>query len=187
MIRRLDYNNAVNLLAYNFFPPVSQPTKHCLGANRPTIVPREPEQTYSFEQQIALIIHSNLVLKKYRPPEPSAAANPPTEHSTATTKAPSLRVRVASELAKADIGLSLPSELVNDNVIVKGKKHKMQILTDYEATYGADFTHPIITKKKGKHSCKQDIVNPTCMLPSIKKYYRLIELTLYNIITTVIK
>ena len=112
-------------------------------------MPREPEQTYSFEQQIALKIHSNLVLKKYQPPEPSAAARPPTEHSTATTKAPLLIVRVASELAKSDIGLSLPSELVSNDVIVKEKKHKMQILKEYEATYGADFPNPIITKKKG--------------------------------------
>ena len=77
--------------------------------------------------------------------------------------------------------------MVNNNVIVKGKKNKMQILTEYEATYGADFPNPIITKKKGKHSCEQDIVHPTCMLPSIKKYYRVKELTLYNVITTVIK
>ncbi len=72
-------------------------------------------------------------------------------------------------------------------MIVKGKKHKMQILTEYEATYGADFPNPIITKKKGKHSCEQDIVHRTRMLPSIKKYYRVIELTLYNVITMVIK
>ena len=151
-------------------------------------MPRELDQTYSLEQQIALKIHSNLVLKKYQPPEPSAAAPPPKEPRKATTKAPLLRVRVASELAKADMGLSLPSELVDNNVIVKGKRHKMQILAEYyEATYGADFPNPIITKKKGKHSCEQDIVHPICMLPSIKKYYRVKELTLYNVITTGIK
>ena len=102
-----------------------------MGASGPTIVPMELEQTYSFEQQIALKIHSNLVLKKYQHPEPSAAGPTPTERSTATTKAPLLRVRVASELVKADIGLSLPSELVDNNVIVKGKKHKLQILEEY--------------------------------------------------------
>ena len=150
-------------------------------------MPTEPEQTYSFEQQIALKIHSNLVLKKYQPKEPSAAACPPTERSTVTTKAPSLRVRVASELAKTDVGLSLPSELVDTDVLVTGRKHKMQILNEYEATYGAEFPHPIITKKKGKQSCEQDIVHRNCMSPSIKKYYRVIELTLYNVITTVIK
>ena len=85
------------------------------------------------------------MLKKYQPKEPSADTCQPTERSTVTTRAPSLRVRVASELAKTDVGLSLPSELVDDDVIVTGKKHKMQILNEYEATYGAEFPHPIIT------------------------------------------
>ena len=129
------------------------------------IVPKETEQTLLLDQQIALKIHSNLVLKKYQPPEPSAAACPPTERNTVTTKAPSLKVRVASELAKTGMGISLPSDLVDNDVIVTGKKHKMQILSEYEATYGADFPHPIITKKKGKQSCEQDIVHHTRMSP----------------------
>ena len=151
------------------------------------IIPGKIKQTHSFEQQIALKIHSNLVLKRYQPPDTSAVPSPPTERSTATTKAPSLRVRVASELVKADIGLSLPSELVNDNVIVKGKKHKLQILQEYEAKFGADYPHSIISKKKGMQSYEPDIVHPTRMPPSIKNYYRVTELTLYNVITTVIK
>ena len=56
-----------------------------------------------------------------------------------TTPAPSLRVRVASALAKKDLGLSLPSELVDNDVIITGTKHKMQILQDYEEEFGADF------------------------------------------------
>ena len=187
MINHLSYNNTIHLSAYDCFPPLSQPIRNCSGANRPSIVHKEPEQTYSFEHQIALKLHCNLVLKQYQPPAPSAAACPPRERSTVTTKAHSLRVRIASELAKTDIGLSLPSELVDDDVIVTGKKHKMQILKEYEAIYGADFPNLIITKKKGKQSCEQDIVHPTRMSPSIKKYYRVKELTLYNVITAVIK
>ena len=83
--------------------------RHCSGASHHTTLPIEPEPTYLFEQQIALKIHSNLVLKKHHPLEPSADARPPTGRSTPNTKAPLLRARVASELAKADIGLSLPS------------------------------------------------------------------------------
>ena len=63
----------------------------------------------------------------------------------------------------------------------------MQILQDYEAEFGADYPKSIITKRKGKHSYEPDIVTPTRMLPSIKKYYQVQELTLYNVITTVIK
>ena len=66
------------------------------------MVPRKVEKTQSFEQQIAHKIHSNLVLKRYQPPDTSTATSPPTECSMAATKAPLLRVRVTSELAKAE-------------------------------------------------------------------------------------
>jgi hypothetical protein len=70
-------------------------------------------------------------------------------------------VKVASALAKSDLCLSLPSELVDDDVIVKGKKHKMQILQEYEAEFGANYPNSIITKKKGKHSPETGMVLPT--------------------------
>jgi len=57
-------------------------------------------------------------------------------------------VRVTSALAKTDLGLSLPLELVNSDVIVTWTKHKMQILQDYEAEFGADFPKSIIIRKK---------------------------------------
>ena len=46
-----------------------------------------------------------------------------------------LRVKVASALEKTDLDLFLPSELVNNDVIVKGKAHKMQILQEYKAEF----------------------------------------------------
>ena len=63
----------------------------------------------------------------------------------------------------------------------------MQILQKYKAEFGTDHPTSIITKRKGKHSCELDVLTPNCMLPSIKKYYRVQELTLYNVITMVIK
>ncbi len=80
-----------------------------------------------------------------------------------------LRVKVASELAKTDLDLSLPLELVDNNVIVKGKACKMQILQEYEAEFGTDHLKSIITKRTGKRSRELDVATPTCMLPSIKK------------------
>jgi hypothetical protein len=132
-------------------------------------------------------IHRNLVLRKSQPPATGEAATPPTEGSTVTAQATLLRVKVASALAITDLDLTLPSALVDDDVIVKGKKQKMQILQDYEDKFGAEYPHSITTKKKGKHSCERDITLSTRMKPSIKKYYRVVELTLYNVITTVIK
>jgi len=149
-------------------------------------LPPKPAYICSFEQKIIDKVHKDLVLRK-QPPPPNTAACPSTQRSTLTTPAPSLRVRVASALAKTDLGLSFPLELVDNDVIVTGTKHKMQILQDYEAEFGADFPKSIITRKKGKHSHESDNITPTCMSPSIKKFYQVQELTLYNVITTVIK
>ena len=68
--------------------------------------------------------------------------------STCTTLATPLRVKVASALAKTDLDLSLPSELVVNDVIVKEKAHKMQILQEYKAEFRAD--HPKINHHKEK-------------------------------------
>jgi hypothetical protein len=155
------------------------------GARCPTLPPK-PAYIGSFKQQIAEKVHNDLVLRT-KPPPIMATACPLTERSTFTTLAPSLRVKVSSALAKTDIGLSLPSELVDNNVIIKGKQHKRQILQEYEANFGADYPKSIIAKRKGKHSHEPDFVHPTRMSPSIKKYYRVQELSLYNVITTVIK
>jgi hypothetical protein len=82
------------------------------------------ELTHSFEHQIAEKIHGNLVLRNHHPPDTGAAESPPTRSSTATTQATSLRMKVASALAIDDLGLTLPSALVDDDVIVKGKEQK---------------------------------------------------------------
>jgi hypothetical protein len=150
-------------------------------------LPEEAELTNSFEQQIAVKIHSNLVLRKSLPLATGAAASPTKGSIKETAQPPLLRVRVASALAKTDLGLSLPSALVDDDVIVTGKKHKTQILQEYEEEFGAAYPKSIITRRKGKHSCEPDILHPTRMLPSTKKYYRVQELTLYYVITTAIE
>ena len=169
------------MIALSFTSPLTT----CPAASCPTI-PQNPAYIDLFEEQIAKRVHNNLVLTK-QPPAPNTAACPSAERSTCTTLATLLRVKVASALAKMDLDLSLPSELVHNNVIVKGKGHKMQILQEYEAEFGANYPKSIITRRKGTHSMVPDIVHPTCMSPSIQKYYRVKELTLYNVITTVIK
>ena len=52
--------------------------------------------------------------------------------------ASSLKVKAALALAKTDINLSLPAELVNDDVIVTGKIHKILILHEYKREFGFD-------------------------------------------------
>ena len=141
------------------------PLIHCLGTSCPTLPPK-PAYISSFEKQIIDKVHKDLVLRKH-PPPPNTAACSSTQRSTLTTPAPSLRLRVASALAKTDLGLSLPLELVDD-VIVTGTKHKMQILQDYEGEFGADFPKSIITREKGKHSHGLDNVTPLACCPPSK-------------------
>ena len=74
-----------------------------------------------------------------------------------------------------------------DKIIVQGTKQKRRILQEYEDTFGTDYSDSITTKKKGKHSHIDPDRKIVRMKPSIKKYYRVEELTIYNVITTVIR
>jgi len=99
----------------------------------------------------------------------------------------SLKVKVTSARAKTNLNLSLPAELVNDGVIVTGTKHKICILQEYERESGLDNPNLNFTIKMGKqfHTWIND--TPARMSPSVRKYYWVQELTIYNVITTVIK
>ena len=59
-----------------------------------------------------------------------------------------LKVNVTLALAKTDINLSLPAELVNDDVIVTGTKRKIIILQEYKREFGFDNPDSIVTRKK---------------------------------------
>jgi len=59
-----------------------------------------------------------------------------------------LKVKVASALAKTNINLSLLAELVYDDVIVTGTKHKILILHEYEREFGSNNPDSIVTRKK---------------------------------------
>ena len=75
----------------------------------------------------------------------------------------------------------------DDEIIIQGTKQKHWILQEYEDTFGTDYSDSITTKKEGKHSSIVPVRKIVRMKPSIKKYYRVEELTIYNVITTVIK
>ena len=89
----------------------------------------------SFEQKISDKVHKNLVIKN-KVPTFTTTDCLASKCSNTTASASLLKVRVASALTKMDLDLSIPSELVDDDVIVTGTKHKMLILQDYEAEFG---------------------------------------------------
>jgi hypothetical protein len=75
----------------------------------------------------------------------------------------------------------------DDEIIIQGTRQKRWILQEYEDTFGSNYPDSITTKKKGKHSQIDPLRKIVRMKPSIKKYYRVEELTIYNVVTTVIK
>jgi hypothetical protein len=63
---------------------------------------------------------------------------------------------------------------------------KKRILEDYQKKFGKDSNDSIVTRKQGKIS--DDIsLNRSQMRPSLDKWYRVGDLHLYNVITTIIK
>ena len=77
-------------------------------------------------------------------------------------------------------------ESKSHDVIVAGTIHKNAILDTYEAKYKSGTDH-VVTRIKGKQF-PDAVLNPCKrMRPSSDKYYRVKELTLYNVITTVLR
>ena len=79
-----------------------------------------------------------------------------------------------------------PIEVDNQDIVVAGTKQKDAILAAYEAKFKIG-SNEVVTKRKGKRSLVSALYSCKRMRPSRDKYYRVEELTIYNIITTVIK
>jgi hypothetical protein len=77
------------------------------------------------------------------------------------------------------------------STVVSRSKEKKCILDKYVSKLGSGYQESIITKKKGKHNHKELFpFLPSSwqrMKPSTDKYYQVKELTIYNIITIVIR
>jgi len=76
---------------------------------------------------------------------------------------------------------------INNNGIVAGTKHKRKILEKYKTEFSPGFTNLIVTRKKGKHCKNQPDDCSKRMAPLIKKHYQVNKLTLYIVITTVMR
>ena len=164
------------IILYLFKPSLSDHTplpikRRLLTRPQPTL-PKKPTCTpHSFEQKISDKVHKYLVTRT-QVPTPAMAFCTTIRRSTTTASASvsQLQVKLASALAKRDLDISIRSEPVDNDIIVAGTKHKMQILQKYEDKFGGDTQTSIITKKKGKHSHDTNTITPICMLPSIKKH-----------------
>ncbi len=78
--------------------------------------------------------------------------------------------------------------IVGENsIIVKGTKHKNDILYQYSLEYGGTESNPIVTKKKGELEISNSDDAITRMKSSLDLYYQVVELKIYNVNTTVLK
>jgi hypothetical protein len=86
---------------------------------------------------------------------------------------------------------SLATPNSGSSTVVSRSKEKKRILDKYVSKFGSGYQESIITKKKGKHNHKELFPSLSSswqhMKPSMDKYYQVMELTLYNTITIVIR
>ena len=144
------------MFAIRLTPSPHRTQAQCSNA-RLTAGPSTPANIRPFKRHIADKVHSNLQLRNHPPQVQIEPAGPPTEGTLPDTCAHSLtRLGVASAMAIADLEISLPHVLVGDDVIITGKKHKMQIFQEYKDEFGAAHPKSIITQKK-----VSTLMNPT--------------------------
>ena len=112
--------------------------------------------------------------------QPSAVPAPPDIASSFHTKVN--EAFMAHEASKSPVH----HQASEPAVLVAGTKHKRAILAEYEATYrtGPD---SITTRKKGELVIPDPYDSRKRMRPSLDKQYRVIEVTLENVIATVLK
>ena len=129
----------------------------------------------TFEEAVSIIVHSKLVNKTFVSlptqidknssqvlPKASSRDTATTCPSTTTTKVQSLSV-----LKEAESSATSPMDTEVDDIIVRGTKHKRQILQEYQDRFGTDVNMPIVTRKKGK-TIAVPTNNPS-VFPTIKR------------------
>ena len=137
----------------------------------------------TFDQAISNKLHKNLVTARTTLLKQNMFMPVP---SVATLASLRTTLKVADGAFKAAPSKRMPP-LGEEGVIVTGTRHKKLILQEYERDFG-NGSNPIVTKKKGKQIEFDNRAHSSPrMKASLKKYYRVQELTIYNVITTVIK
>ena len=160
----------------------------------PKLIRPVQSTSISFDQALSDKLHSSLVL---RPTASQKASNAPSRsksHNTAksnepipTTTSSGVKSQIASLLSTKDSeSVDQTTSTTNDPIIVQGTRDKKRILDDYQKKYGKDCDDSIVVRKKGKTSDHISL-DRSRMRPSLDKWYRVGDLHLYNVITTIIK
>jgi hypothetical protein len=112
--------------------------------------------------------------------------------SSPATLVAAINMKAAQHLAPSHLCMpSLPVPNSGPSTIVFGSKEKKCILEEYKSKFASGHQELIITKKKGKLDHNEPLQSLAssrqCMKPSTNKYYQVKELTIYNVITIVIR
>ena len=176
------------------------PIMICLGsagkgspASPPELIRPDQSTFVSFEQVLSNKLHNSLVIPSIVSKKQPIISGP-SKSSTVTLSSKSTPLDVTDlqygallRGIEANSSSSTSASTCIEPIIQTGTKEKKRILDAYQARYGSECSDSIVTKKKGKTS--DDILCPerSRMRPSLDKWYRVEELYLYNVITTIIK
>ena len=153
--------------------------------------PSLPNET-SFEQGLSNKLHNSLVINNKSKSKQSIKQ--PTGAITSTTSAfpvaPSTKKATQLPAKSHSCTAVLPMPISDISLSVSGTREKKCILEEYVSKFGSGHQESIITMKKGKLDINKPLHFATSswkgMKPSSNKYYRVEELTIYNVITIVI-
>ncbi len=107
-------------------------------------------------------------------------------HQPSPTDASDVNSKIVTLLHTSDSVTASYDMSSNNSIIVKGTREKKCILMAYQEKNGSEYPELIVTRKKGKISNDASL-HCTRMRPSLDKWYRVGDLHLYNVITTIIK
>jgi hypothetical protein len=151
-----------------------------------------PNETL-FEQGLSNKLHNSLVIENKSKTKQSikqpTSAIPPT--TSAASVAPSNEKATLPPAQHQSCLSFLPTPISGVSSSVSGPKEKKRILEEYVSKFGSDHQESIITKKNGKLDPSEPLHIITSswkgMKPSTNKYYRVKDMTIYNVITIVIQ
>jgi hypothetical protein len=147
----------------------------------------------SFEQVLSKKLHSTLVIqptasKKISTALLSSMLAKPAEplHQPSPTDAYDVNSKIVTLLYTSNSVTASHDMSSNNSIIVKGTHENKCILMAYQEKIGTRYSESIITRKKGKISDNTSLHHAR-MRPSLNKWYRVGDLHLYKVITTIIK
>jgi hypothetical protein len=158
------------LLDYHFGTDITE-SKHTV---------RLPIPILSYDSLFSDKLHSTLVVRCKHPP----AAEPPSIVQPLTRVAGTKNIKSPPPLFTASY--PPPIEADTPATVIVGTKQKEAILAAYEAKFKLG-SNEVVTKRKCERSLVSALYSSRRMRPSNDTRYRVEELTIYNVLCTVVK